>query len=58
MLTEQQQEEMYRMVQEMYHNFGFDGSKPELLSSIQAEAKRKVAKWQAKQGNNERSTPT
>ena len=46
-LTEQQQEEMYRMVREMYHNFGFD-KKPILLASMRDQVKNDVTKWKNK----------
>ena len=47
-LSKAEQRELYRMVKEMYHHFGFDWSLPISANDIKSKAKRKVLQWQSK----------
>lgn len=53
MLTTEQQEKMYRMVEELYHHFGLDGSHGMKIRNIEDYAKKSVLKWKDKRSKKD-----
>lgn len=48
MLTEADEQKLFKMVMEIYHHLGLDGQRPLSLNSIKEEAQKNILKWKNK----------
>jgi hypothetical protein len=47
-VTADQESELYKMVNAIYHHLGLDGQRPLSINHVQQEAQKNVLKWKSK----------
>lgn len=52
-MTETDFQEMFRMVKEIHHHLGLDGSRIVSMDSINKEGELKILKWKERQAKKE-----
>ncbi len=45
MLTDIEEQDLIKMIKEIYHHLGLDGQRPLSLNSIKEEAQKNILKW-------------
>lgn len=48
MLTEKEEQNLIRMVTEIYHHLGLDGQRPISFSTVKEEAQKNILRWKDK----------